>query len=496
MTVAGQTAVTYGYDNAHRLTSITQGTTTIGMTYDDADRRSTLTLANGIVATYGYDSASHLTSLAYTLNGSSVGDLTYTYDAAGQRTSVGGGFARTGLPQAMGSATVDTGNQLTVSGGAILTYDLNGNLTSDGATSYTWNARNQLVGLSGGASASFQYDALGRRRGKTVSGTTTNVVHDGLTLVQELTGGGTPTANLLTGLGLDETFAETDGSGTSTLLTDALGSTLALANGAGTVQTQYTFEPFGATTLSGATSTSTAQFTGRDNDGTGLYYYRARFYHPGLQRFISEDPLGFGGGLNAYAYAGNAPTLFGDPLGLKPGPGFGGGASAGGGGDAGWGGGGSGSGSGGNGAGAGSGGGNGGGGSGGAGGAGSGSGEDDQNGCASYAQRVLADYHMTSDALSLGDWPVSGPKAALMVGMRSGATFAEAVGGRTFFQALLRPGGLITIFTAPAVESFSVRAVFAGAGVSLTGMATSWGALHAGIFAGSALRAAFESGCR
>jgi len=22
----------------------------------------------------------------------------------------------------------------------------------------------------------------------------------------------------------------------------------------------------------------------------GLYYYRARFYHPGLQRFISEDP--------------------------------------------------------------------------------------------------------------------------------------------------------------------------------------------------------------
>jgi RHS repeat-associated protein len=150
-------------------------------------------------------------------------------------------------------------------------------------------------------------------------------VHDGLTLVQELTGGGTPTANLLTGLGLDETFARTDGSVTSTLLADAQGSTLALANGAGAVQTRYTFEPFGATTLSGATSSSTAQFTGRDNDGTGLYYYRARFYHPGLQRFTSEDPLGFGGGLNAFVYAGNAPTMFGDPLGLKPRPGFGGG---------------------------------------------------------------------------------------------------------------------------------------------------------------------------
>ena len=73
------------------------------MTYDDAKRRSTLTLANGIVATYGYDGASHVTSLAYTLNGNPVGDLTYTYDAAGQRTSVGGSFARTGLPQGWGA---------------------------------------------------------------------------------------------------------------------------------------------------------------------------------------------------------------------------------------------------------------------------------------------------------------------------------------------------------------------------------------------------------
>jgi len=60
MTVAGQPVVTYGYDNPHQLTSITQGTATIGMSYDAANRRSTLTLANGIVATYGYDSASHL----------------------------------------------------------------------------------------------------------------------------------------------------------------------------------------------------------------------------------------------------------------------------------------------------------------------------------------------------------------------------------------------------------------------------------------------------
>jgi RHS repeat-associated protein len=73
------------------------------------------------------------------------------------------------------------------------------------------------------------------------------------------------------------------------------------------------------------TNSNAAQFTGRENDGSGLYYYRARFYHPGLQRFISEDPLGFGGGLNAFAYAGNVPTMFSDPLGLKPCSNFGGG---------------------------------------------------------------------------------------------------------------------------------------------------------------------------
>lgn len=51
--------------------------------------------------------------------------------------------------------------------------------------------------------------------------------------------------------------------------------------------------------------------------GTGLYYYRARYYSPTLKRFISEDPIGFSSGdVNFYAYVGNSPTNFIDPLGL------------------------------------------------------------------------------------------------------------------------------------------------------------------------------------
>ena len=48
MTVVGQPTVSYGWDNANRLTGITQGSTSIPIVYDNADRRYTLTLPNGI----------------------------------------------------------------------------------------------------------------------------------------------------------------------------------------------------------------------------------------------------------------------------------------------------------------------------------------------------------------------------------------------------------------------------------------------------------------
>jgi RHS repeat-associated protein len=81
------------------------------------------------------------------------------------------------------------------------------------------------------------------------------------------------------------------------------------------VQTQYSYEPFGKTTASGAANTSTFQYTDRENDGTGLYYFRARCYNPTLQRFISEDPIGLkGGDANFYVYTGDSPYELRRPL--------------------------------------------------------------------------------------------------------------------------------------------------------------------------------------
>lgn len=313
MTVAGQTAVNYTFDNANRLTNIAQGTTTIQLGYDSANRRTALTLPNGIVVSYGYDNASELTGLTYTLNSNTVGNLSYTYDMAGRRTGVGGSYARTGLPSAQATTGYDAANELTTWGTATPTYDANGNVLSDGTNSYVWNTRNQLASMDMSAE-SFLYDPLGRRVAKTILGTTTNYLYDGANPVQELSGA-TPTANLLTA-GVDEYFQRTDSSGPRDFLSDALGSTLALSDSTGTIQASYTYEPFGNTTITG-TSSNPYQYTGRENDGVGIYFYRARYYSPALQRFLSEDPLQFATGPNFYQYAFNDPVAFEDPIGLS-----------------------------------------------------------------------------------------------------------------------------------------------------------------------------------
>ncbi len=314
-TAPGQTTINYTYDSKNRLTQITQGSATVTISYDAVGRATSLTLPNGVVTQYSYDAASKLTGINYTKGGLALGNLKYAYDAAGERTAVGGSFARTALPQAVVSAAYNVASQQTAFGTQTLTYDLNGNLTSDGTNTYTWNARNELASMTGpGLSASFQFDGFGRRISKALNGTTTSFLYDGENVVQEQVGG-VASANMLVG-GLDAVFMRSDSSGSSSLLADPLGSTIALSDSSGAIQTQYTYEPFGKTTSSGPSSSNSSQFTARENDATGLYYYRARYYDTNRARFISEDPMGFSAGVNFYAYVENNPVNSVDPEGL------------------------------------------------------------------------------------------------------------------------------------------------------------------------------------
>jgi YD repeat-containing protein len=169
-----------------------------------------------------------LIGIIYEKGTTSLGNLTYTYDAAGNRVAQGGSLAETGLPNAVISVS----------------YDADGNLVSDGVNTYTWNARDELVAISGAVTVSFAYDALGRRISKSIAGVETEYLYNGLNMVQELSNG-SPTADLLTRLGIDEIFSRTDANGARHFLTDALGSIVGLTGNSGTPTTRISTSPLG-----------------------------------------------------------------------------------------------------------------------------------------------------------------------------------------------------------------------------------------------------------
>ena len=164
MQVGGQPAVTYGYDNANRLASVTQGSNAVGFTYDAASRRILATLPNLVSIDYGHDDANQLTALTYKRSGATLQALAYGYDPAGRRVTVSGSAARINLPPALASAaTYDANNRLANWAGAAQTYDFNGNLTNDGVNTYTWDVRDRLTAVAGSIPITNVYDPFNRR---------------------------------------------------------------------------------------------------------------------------------------------------------------------------------------------------------------------------------------------------------------------------------------------------------------------------------------------
>jgi RHS repeat-associated protein len=216
-------------------------------------------------------------------------------------------------------------NQQLTFGSYNILYDANGNVTNivSGTTTnkLLWSSRNQLTNMLGAVTASFVYDGLGCRRQRVVSSVTENYLYDGLDIILQKTAAGAVGARYLRGLGIDEPWQRTDLATVNTnrvYLADALGSIVALADTNKVIQTEYDYEPFGTTTTTGTGNKNSYKFTAREDDGTGLYYYRARFYHPALGRFVSEDPLRYqGGDVNLYGYVRNQVLTSVDSLGLQ-----------------------------------------------------------------------------------------------------------------------------------------------------------------------------------
>ena len=84
----------------------------------------------------------------------------------------------------------------------------------------------------------------------------------------------------------------------------------------------YAYSAYGEVAVLGPDGGNALQYTGRENDGAGLYYFRARYYDTLTKRWISGDPIGLGGGINLYAYVAGRPTRYNDAAGLAPGEKF------------------------------------------------------------------------------------------------------------------------------------------------------------------------------
>lgn len=319
LTIEGGVDVAYEYDRNSRLKTLSQaGFGTATLEYFPTGQLRRRVLGNGLTTRYEYDRLGRIARLTYERGGGAViGDLAYDYDASGRRTGVAGTLARTLLPSAVAVSSYDAANQQVRFGDYTATYDPSGNVTSllgpDGLATLTWDARDRLRGVSADdTTQTFAYDALGRRTRRIADDVVSSYQYAGGDILRENRAG--LDVAYLRGLGADETLGQ---EGSLAYLIDGARSTIGLIDVNGAVLQTFAYEPFGRGETSGPVDRVRYQFTGRERDTDWLYYYRARYYHPRLARFLQPDPLGRAGGVNAYAYAGNDPVSFADPSGLR-----------------------------------------------------------------------------------------------------------------------------------------------------------------------------------
>jgi len=155
---------------------------------------------------------------------------------------------------------------------------------------------NRLKALRDGATAKYIYDKADN-------------------LLAETNNAGVITRYYIHGQGM---LAFVEGNAAYTYHHDAVGNTMAVTDGLAAVKNAYAYTPYGRVTNKQEAIAQTFQFAGQFGvmtETNGLLYMRARYYDPKIGRFLSEDPSGFDGGLNLYAYTGNSPMMRVDPSG-------------------------------------------------------------------------------------------------------------------------------------------------------------------------------------
>ncbi|WP_182481915.1 RHS repeat domain-containing protein [Henriciella algicola] len=322
MTWPDSVYITYEYlAGSSALTTIRENGSTplASFTYDSQGRRSALGYGNGVTTTYGYDDASRLSDLNISVPNDtdySV-EYDYTYNASGQivQRQVSNFSYADQLPASGHSYAYDMQSKLTSTDSQSVTHDARGNLTNDGNQSYAYDAENRLTSVNSGTSLS--YDPAGRLT--TVSDTAnTKMLYDGVQLIGEYDNGGNLLRRYVHGPSLDEPLVWYEGSGVSSstrryMSADERGSVTLLSAASGTSIGLNQFSVFGEPSANNA---GRFGYTGQAwIQEASLHHYRARAYSASLGRFLQPDPIGYGDGLNMYAYVGNDPVSLIDPTG-------------------------------------------------------------------------------------------------------------------------------------------------------------------------------------
>jgi RHS repeat-associated protein len=286
--------------------------------FDNLGRRTQISRANGAGTDYSYDAISRLSGISHNLTGTAhdVG-VSLTYNPASQIATYirnNDSYAWAGHYNVNRAYAINGLNQMTSAGSTSIGYDGRGNLTTSGASGYSYTSENRMVTGPGGNS--LQYDPAGRLYEGNNAGLVTKFLYDGTDLVAEINANGTVRRRFVHGPGEDEPLAWYEGSGTGDLRfyhQDERGSVIAITGSAGSAMNINTYNEYG---IPASTNSGRFSYTGQLwLPEVNLYYYKARIYSPELGRFMQTDPTGYKDGINWYAYVGNDPTNKTDPTG-------------------------------------------------------------------------------------------------------------------------------------------------------------------------------------
>lgn len=318
----------YSFDDANRLLSITHQVNgnafaRFEYTYDKVNRRASARQNTGGTEAYSYDNADQLTAITYGASAPGTErrrdkQITYAYDATGNRTSVTDNGNKTGYE-------ANRLNQYTAIGGSPATYTANGNLQSFDGWVNSYDAQNRLVkAVKKGMEITFAYDGRNRCVSRTVNGATTLLYYDEWSLIEEMERSTGQLTQYILGARVDELLLKRT-SEDIFYHGDANGNVTHLTNAAGAVVEQYAYDVFGRPSVKDGLGNSIANsavgnrflFAGREYiKEAGIYDFRNRMYWPQAGRFLQPDPTGLGGkDINLYRFANNDPVNRKDPFG-------------------------------------------------------------------------------------------------------------------------------------------------------------------------------------